>query len=490
MKFRPPTRRASHRAPSRPSSVLLPAAFLLIALAISPLAAWSALRFFFNLAPARLALLYASRTQRAQLDAALAAALDRSPQTREAHALLRASQEFTRTLQAAYGDSRGAYDAEHRIAQIVQPLRHTGFGPYQLLAARLLALQRSGQPLDTWWASILSAMPANDGPPPHHFQQVLIEAWADAYESLRVRPGAAAAAAAGIVGHPHGPLLERLTDRLLAIARQREDSGDTRAAQLCRTALARLLRAWVLDVGPAGPRLAAAELLVRVLQDWPDAPAGLQEDLRRWREAYHQAVMRRPRTVIGIRDEATLCPREHERLVAWTATVLWMSSAAAAAGLTGLVLGWFWLGRHRAAVPVRWAALRGSLGTFVILAAGLAWVVLAADSVREDLRSDASALRYWWRLPMVAVATALAVIVLPGGPGERQGRAARRARIGASAVTTWLFLALAVWLCTALATRHERAFERAVRSACADPVAAVSGRGVESLLEGLRRWHP
>lgn len=490
MRPRPPPRRASPGAPSRPFSALLPAACLLLALMTSLLAIWSTFRFAMNLAPARLARLYASQEQSARLDTALSAALERSPQTREAHALLRASRVFLEMLLQASSNARDAYEAEHRIARIVDPLRHTSFGQYQVLAARLLVLQRSGQPIETWWTSIRAALPAIDGPPPHHFQQALTEAWASGYESLRVRPGTAWLAAAGLVGHPHGPLLELLTDRLLAVSRQRESAGDTRAAQLCRSTLARLLRAWLLEIGPAGPRLTAAELLTRVLDEWPDPPAGLPEHLRSWRAAWHQSVMRRPRTVIGLRDEGALCPLEHERAVAWTATLFWLASASGTAALLSLTLGWFWLGRHRAAVPVRSAALRGVLSVFLILAAGQAWLLLAPGSVREDLRSDGSAVRYWWKLPMVAAGTVFAVLVLPYRLTRKIHPAERRARTGATAVMTWLVLSVAQCVGAALATRHEQALQHALRAACADPVAAVSGPQAESLLESLWQWQP
>jgi hypothetical protein len=490
MKRRPEPRRPSSSEPPRPLSASLPALCLLLALTISLPAAWSTLRYAVNLAPLRLTFLYASPEQRARLDAALLAALERSPQTREAHALLRASLIFLKTLRRVSPEAQEAYEAEHRIARLVEPLQHTSFGQYQVLAARLLALERSGQPIESWWTSIRAILPALNGPAPHHFQQNLTEAWAGGYESLRVRPGTACVAAAGLLGHPHGPLLELLTDRLLAVARQRESGGDRGGAQLCRSLLARLLRAWILEIGPAGPRLAAAELLTRVLAEWSDSPPALTEHLRRWRETWHQAVKSRPRTVIGIRDEGALCPAEHEWAVAWTAALFWLASAAAAAALLSLILGWFWLGRGGIAVPIRSAALRGVLSASMILAAGLAWLLFAPGSVREDLRSDGSAVRYWWKLPMVAAATVFAVLLLPDRMAGKTNPAQRRARRGAAAVITWLILSAALCLGALPAARHELAMQRAIRAASADPIAAVSGPPAEALLESLREWQP
>ncbi|MEP0843617.1 MAG: hypothetical protein HRF43_13015, partial [Phycisphaerae bacterium] len=52
-----------------------------------------------------------------------------------------------------------------------------------------------------------------------------------------------------------------LTRGLLGVAAEREQAGDEAGAAACRDLLLRLLREWVLEDGPAGARLLAADLL-------------------------------------------------------------------------------------------------------------------------------------------------------------------------------------------------------------------------------------
>ncbi len=427
----------------------------------------------------------------------LQAAFDRANRTmpaeaREGFALRRASATLTDAM-------TGAAAAEKLLPTMstaVNALSRSRVGRLQLAAARLWLLEQAGEPIASWWPALRVYLEGMRRANLEHCQAALTRHWAAAYQAAGLGPGTAYGLAEDLVGHPHGPFLQFFVPRLRRVIVEREQAGDIAAATTCRNVLHSLLRQWVLEPGSAGLRLLAADLLADSLEaDAGDDVAetqALAQSLRRWRSAYREAARARPMATLDPHRKPALAPAAHERLVARVGLTTWLGSATLAAAIIALLFNWSWLGDRPAVVHRARLALYVIGLSVIVTIGGILWIHLWPESIHHDLRSDFSSLRYWWRHPFAAAGLTLALL-LAGGLVRRRapaGGSRYAPRLGAIAVGTWLVLAAMLWSSAWVGEHARRDYERALRTAYEDPVAAVLGFDAESALAELRRWEP
>jgi hypothetical protein len=409
-----------------------------------------------------------------------------------------ALRSASRTLAGAQRGLVAPEELAPTMAVAINTLRRSQVGRLQLAAARLWLLEQEGEPPGNWWAALRDYLEglrhANLG----HYQAPLMRHWAAAYQAAGLGPGTAHGLAEDLVGHEHGPLLQFLVPRVRRLIAEREQAGDAAAATTCRAVLQSLLRQWVLEPGPAGLRLLAADLLADLLEaeagaDDVDRRLAVAESLRRWRADYRDAARRLPVAVLDPHRQPARAPAEHERLVTRVGLVTWLGSATITAAAVALLCGGSWLaGRANQPRGARLALQALGAGALVVVG-GLLWFHLWPESLREDLRADFSSWRYWWRHPFAAAGLTLALLLLAGGlrwGSSPAGGSRFVARSGAAAAGTWLLLAVILWGSAWAGELARRDYERARRAAGEDTVAAVLGPGAERALSELRRWNP
>ena len=478
--------------PNRSRRVKLAALVVLVAAAaVSALAGWSALGLWQGLPYSQIKALSGEEV----VAAFRAASLSAPEQVREAWLLTDVGKQFT----AALRDEAALERLSGEVASYAAGQTRTQLGRLQQAATRMLEQERAATPIELWWPALEPYLTGLSQANFAHFEHELIVAWTDVYRSLGVAPGTACRSARLHVGHHHGPFLQHFVTRLRRVAEAEEQRDNLAAAQTCRTIVRRLLRQWVLDRGPPGVRLLAADLLADMLEAEPASTAAssasrLARDLRAWRALYHENARQRPVEFLRLTSEPSLCPREYERLFTWLALSTWTCAAAIGVGLVALLTGWAWLIRHRGdAHPLR-AFIMATIVTVVIVATGMLWLLFAPDTIREDFRRDWSltSLAEWWRHPLVSAALAIVLVFVaalirraPSG-----AKPARLVRLSAGASATWLMLATLGLVCTLAANAAQTAYERATHAAALDPIQAVAGPDADRLLEGLRSWDP
>jgi hypothetical protein len=383
------------------------------------------------------------------------------------------------------------------MAAAVHGLSRSQVGRLQLVAARMWLLEQRGEPIERWWPVLRDYLEGMRHANLEHDQTALTRHWAAAYQAVGLGPGTAYELAENLVGHAHGPFLEFFVPRLRRVVAERDQAGDTAAATTCRSVLYRMLRQWVLEPNSAGLRLLAADLLAESLEsdaglEPPTQAQAIARSLRRWRSDYHEAARNCPVAILDPQRPLALAPAEHERLLARVGLMTWLASGTLTAGILALVFGWSWL-RCRGGVARRIRLVLSAIGLALIVAiGGVLWIHLWPDAIRADLRRDFSSWRYWWRHPFLAAGLTLA-LVLAGALLQRAaftGRARWAARLGAVAAGTWLVLAAMLWGSAWAGELARRDYERALRAAYEDPVAALVGPGADRALTELRRWNP
>ncbi len=395
---------------------------------------------------------------------------------------------------------------EKQIGDVAQGCTQVGVARLVQLAARLNTSAQAlvalgGAPASAPRADWSLARPYLQGLETQtfrHHQLMLRAAIARAYESLGLRPGTAVALAGTYVGHALNPFLEFITPQLERLAADAEARGDSAAAASTRRVLARLLKQWTLDAGPAGLRLLAAGLLAGHLERRAVSAAGgdadtlraIAGDLRSWRAAWRTAAADRPAPAFQVADDISHATLQQSRLLGVFVGMIWLAVAAGVAALLSLATGWTLLRPH-AVVPGGGALLRG--GGIVLLVSGVlcvAWLLSFPQQSRLDLRMDVGQLRYWPRFAIAScVGTLLTIGVFAGWlrrrtPGLRLGSA-----VALAAAFSWLALSL-FGLLGPVAHRQLAAYEAALAAAYADPIASVAGPAADAHLDRLRAWEP
>lgn len=475
----------------------MPSVVLVAALLVSVPAMWHTARFWLRVSPVRnLPLVHELflTGEFEKLETEFRRINRRMPaEAREAFALRLASNALKGALMGLVEPE----ELQPALGEAVGALSKSQVGRLQQAAARMWLLEQAGEPIEKWWPGLRVFFEGMEHANLAHYQQALTQHWARAYEAVGRGSGSAYALAEDAVGHRHGPVLQFSIPRLRRVIEERERAGDTAAATTCRKVLYRWLRQWVLESGPAGLRLLAADLLASSLEadnaaaTTPELQA-IADDLREWRSAYHQAARQRPVAIMAPQRRPALAPVAHERFFRRFALSIWLGPATLATGIVALALAWAWLGHGRSSVRRRQLTVSAIVAGLIAIGVGLAWIYLWPDSIREDVRGDFSRLRLWWRFPIAAAGLTLALILAAGllQRSASGGKSRLAPRLGAVAAVAWLLLAVTLW-CSAIAGEFARRdYEQATRAAQEDAVAALVGPDAERLLTRLRRWEP
>jgi hypothetical protein len=406
------------------------------------------------------------------------------PAAREGLAAARISELFTK----AWRDPVELTDSRSEARQWVGTLRQTQLGRVQLAAFALLEAERAGTPAEDRWPAIEPLLKGLDQATLAHSLDAAITHYTAALRAppLAYDPATARAYADLLVRQPHGPLLQYLMAALDEVAAARVDADDG-SVEACHAVQRRLLREWVLETGPAGLRLLAADRLAARLG--PDE-ADLAELLQTWRRAYREVAEVRPvpLPLLSLRQEPDSDPAGHARLAGAVYWLAWLAGAAcgvAAVTVIGMALGLTGVLRRS---PGRRYIVAAPLTVVAVAVIGLLLAVLAPTWCHEDLRRLGDSQAGAARLPIFAIVTAVATVVAAGvglaAGGDHTPRYARTALLG---LMSWLLLAGVLLAGVGLAAGALKAYTATENGGT---YAALAGSGAEQLLAELRTWHP
>ncbi len=414
-------------------------------------------------------------------------------QARDGLALLQASNTFADTLTNKIMPEQ----ARPLMSSAIGAVSESQLGRLQLAALRLLTLERNAAPPDQLWPVLQVFLEGIERADFAHNQQALIRQWCTVYEATGLGPGTAYQLAEDAVGHPHGTLLQFFVPRLRQCIAQCDAAGDELAARKCRTLLGSLLKQWTLEDGSPGLQLLAADLLADFLEndsannDSSETGAVVSE-LREWRRAYQQAAGARPLSTLAPFCRPAPAPDEHTELVESLALITWIGSATLTSCLTAVVFVRASLRQYKKTKRGRAFDIHGIIAAVTLLIGGLLWIQFQADTITEDLRGDFSALRYWWSLPFIAAGVTLVILLLAARlpRAKKTGQSPFSARLGITAIETWLILAATLWICIWSGESTRRDYELATRAASEQPIATLLGADAETVLPALCQWQP
>ena len=410
-----------------------------------------------------------------------------SGKARAGFVLVVLSEHLTRGLHNPDGLPAAIEDARAGIAE----LRETQVGRLQLAALTMLRLQREGVPSGAWWPSLRTYLDGLEHAPFDHCLPELLEADAQTCERLGLGPGSARRAALLSLGHAHGPFLQLFVEHTRGVADELRRAGDEVAATQCDHVVRRLLRTWVLEPGPAGLRLLAADLLANALAGDGSA-AGMADKCRGWRAAYRTAAASLPKApaLLRVGEEPTgVSAAPLTWTLAWAA---WTAAAVAGAGVVALTAAVFGLGRGHDAARWRGCVAGALLAVVAISAGGIGLIAGAGGLVWDDFqRADARDLGVP-RLPIFGATAGFVLAAAVGGFVARRGGSATERLAGVARCTaiTWLVLSGVALATTVAADRLRGSYESAMASPVAESLGGAADANERALLDALRGWNP
>ncbi len=394
------------------------------------------------------------------------------------------SDHFTRGLHDPDGLPAAIEDARAGIGE----LRETQVGRLQLAALTMLRLEGEGAASSAWWLSLQTYLDGLEHASFEHCLPELLEVDAQSCARFGLGPGTARRAALLSLGHAHGPFLQYLVERLHAVARELRESGDETAAGQYERIVRLLLRTWVVEPGPAGLRLLAADLLAKGL-DGDGRAAAIAEKCRAWRAAYDAEAAALPRVPALLRVGEEPTGVSAVRLTRALATAGWAAAAVAGAGLVALASAVFGLRRRRGAGRSWPGVGMGAIAAVVIVAGGIGLIAGAKDFVWDDFhRVEARDLGVP-RLPLLGAAAGLVVTLVAGVLVAWRG-GERRARVARCTAVTWLALGAVAVAVMAAAERLRSRYEDALTAPAAESVGPAADANERALLDALRGWNP
>ncbi|QOJ13928.1 MAG: hypothetical protein HRU75_04400 [Planctomycetia bacterium] len=366
-----------------------------------------------------------------------------------------------------------------------------------LAATALVELQRRGTPEVEWWHAIEPYAGGLCGASLAHHQFERFSALAASNLHARADAGSAWQIAEMVVEPSLGPFLQVTAAHLERAAAARRAAGDAAAADTCTRALRCWLRAWVLERGPIGLRLLAADTLLRSLArevGQAGAASSAARDLAEWVRGRRGDAAARPVAMLDVRRGRAVDADAYTSLVSRAYAALSIGGASAVAALLGLGLFLFSRRAARESFPLRAIPLISAAVSAAVLIVAYWPAPLAdmqADLARtwQDARQGAA--------PAVAPPLRLVTCCLIAGIGllgagvGRGGWRQRLGRVGAASGGAAILL-LIVTSCAILAagSAHQR-YSRATAAAYeSGPVLGVSDPQADRLLRALREWQP
>lgn len=484
-----PARRSKHTtgpAPAPPGRRRGPLLALGLGLVLTAVAAWAVVESWRRLP--------ASQYRSIRAAAVEAARANPTGVAREGLVLIVNSNQFT----AAWHGRRSISETRDEVRSRLVDLPHTQVGRLQLVALKLLEVERRGEPTETAWPSLRPLLSGVERAPlPHFFNEALAQEQ-QAYQRVGLSTAVAWGAAQASLGTPHGPFLQCFVQRMVLLADALESAGDAAGSQTCRRTVRRLLRQWVLDPGPPSLRLPAADLLAAELERTAPAAARLEAGIaakcRQWRREYHDRALSAPTTppLLRISDDPPPPPDwgnmdRQLPVLGWAvaATVIFMLVALLGSGVSRLV-----------GLPTPHASRATAVGALgALITVGIAWPVSAElrGMVLEDLRRIGPPGIAVPRLPLVAGSVALAVsasAVAVVGRGLHPLKRRWSAAAGAVGRAAWPVAAAAVlgmcWINLHMHFFLERPYMTGPEAA----LAWFADPNAHGLLDDLRAWNP
>lgn len=436
----------------------------------------------------------ASQYQSIRAGALEAARANPTGAAREGLVLIVNSNQFT----AAWQGRRSVHATRDEIRSRLLELPNTQVGRLQLVALTLLEAERRGEPIETAWPRVQPLLSGVERAPlPHFYNEALVHEQRT-YERVGLSPAVAWGAAQASLGTPHGPFLQYYVRRMTLLADALEANDDAAASQTCRRVVRRLLRQWVLDVGPPSLCLPAGDLLAAELERAAPAPDSMEAAIvakcRQWRQAYHERATVRPppAPLLRISDDPPPPPNwgnldRQLPVLGWTvaATVVFMLVALVCSAVSRFM-----------GLPTPHTSRATVLGVVgALITVGIAWSVSAGlrGTVLEDLRRIGPPCIAVPRLPLVAAGVAVAAtagaaaIASRGLPARRQRWVGAVAAVGRAA---WPVAAVAVlgmcWINLHMHFFLERPYMTGPEAA----LAWFAAPNAHGLLDDLRVWDP
>ena len=465
----------------QPRNILVAVSILIGMLLLGALATTQAIRFQERL-PEQKAVSIASAEYRVAFERANRAL---STQARDALALKWSSEILTDVLTSDSPPDQW----KTRLNRYTGVVRESQVGRLQQVAARLWLAEQADEPIENWWPATRTYLEGLEHANLSHHGRDLVTAWTTAYESLGFGPGTARNLAEREFAHPHGPFLQFIIPRLGQIAAERETAGDAPSAATARGVARRLLKTWVLEPGPPGLRLLAADLLSNEIEH---AEKTLAANLRDWRAAYVERTRPLPVAFLDVRRNPARAPEQHARLARRVVLVSWLKWSLIVAAALAILSSWWWIREDNPASSRARRGLVCAILAAIVLCCGLAWVHAYPESVRADLRADFSSMYYWPAHPFLAGGLTLGLVLAAGVLQLRAagGQSRLVARCGAIAAGTGLLLSVLLWGGALAGERARHDYEHATRAAAEELAVTPGGAESERLLDDLRRWEP
>ena len=451
-----------------------------VAAAVNIVAAWMLMAFFARLPAAQL-----KQVDAGALHAALVAGqADVSDEVTDADVLVRVARRFER----AWLDPGDAGTLDQNLARELSSVRTTFLGRIYHAAFVVLAAERRSASAAQRWSAAEPWLRGLDHEVLAHRGQNYLAFLARVYQASGVSAATAREATdQAFLGAAHHTVLQYFSAWLRAAEADCEGRGDEAGALTARRVRLAWLKQSVLESGPAGLRLLAADLLADDLATTEDT-AAIAHDLRDWRAAYRQEALRRDVSYLGLQPRPALVPTRQRTLVRSMHLAMWLGAASAGAGLVALLTAWRWI--LTASTSRRWPTL---LISGAVLASGATfmgvWLTSTADqSTQRALLTEAST--GWWWTGLLGGAAGLTCGLLGLFKFGRGSPGPPLVRIGGTACVTWLLLGV-IWLAVdGWAELGRNAWESERAAALVDEVAAMLGAQAETGLTRLRAWTP
>lgn len=384
--------------------------------------------------------------------------------------------------------------------------------------AALMRLQYDGTPPENWWKSIEPYLKGLENAKFAHYQGARRQALATANTEAGMQRGSAWELADRVVDPPFGAMLQIIAPLLDRAADGALRAGDATGAATCRRVLGRLLKDWIIEPGPPGLRLLAAEMLAERVSPIADStqPAGasarlvadpvLARDLRAWVAEYRKRRAVAPTTMLSINPNPALATPDYDNMVGYLAGATVLGGALLSSGLVALLCVMIGL-RALRSTPV---ATVDRLGHILVWGAALAFALIVvqegaagqADWFRTGENSEAGSkaaiVTAWARLPFYGAAIPVLPLALATAfAGKKSasttlaGRGSRLARLGRTAICGWLILAALTGAFFSLADAARGRYEAAVAEAYSrGEIESTLGANHDRLMASLRAWEP
>lgn len=364
-----------------------------------------------------------------------------------------------------------------------------------LAAARLLTLEKTNQPRDSWWPSIKPFLEGTAASPMPTHEREFLAAIADAYDAKTpLDSGTAYEMSEQTIQHMQSGVVQYLTRKIREIVDERRAAGDGQGATIARLAFIQFMRSLLAPQEPVSTRLLAADVLADFLAGEPKEirPKEVIAALRGWRAEVTKAARARQSTMFGVSGGPDMVHPLQERLANAIARSAGLALTSLLLGAVTLVLAWPLLAGGISAIRYRGVAYAGVGLAFAAIVAVLVVQGTMTDRVFEDVRRAGH--ESWTTLvtPKVvgAVALALAALVslIPLGGAHHVSKLAR-----AGAICGIAWLCTSFWLIgsSIMAERARQTYETELgRALRVDVIALLAGPNVDKKLDPVRNWQP